>query len=137
MTHYLRAFFCQGKFFPPRSQDNSKESFNQTNIPVRGPTQQLNTFPVPNTKQHQSCQYFYTEQNCQTKFYPKKKAQIATVLVLNLNKTNKKDTFREQLLTTLPILLVYARKFYTHSQKRLDLAKRCVLPNFYPNLPIF
>ena len=52
-----------------------------------------------------------------------------------------KDTFREQLLTTLPILAsLYTEILHTFlnlPQKRLDLAKLCVLPNFYPNLPIF
>ena len=45
------------------------------------------------------CQFFYTEQNRQTEFYLKKNM---TVLALELDKTNKKDTFGEQLLTTLP-----------------------------------
>ena len=44
------------------------------------------------------CQYFYTDQNCQTKFYPKKRVNC------NSFDTNKKDTFGEQLLITLPIL---------------------------------
>ena len=52
-----------------------------------------------------------------------------------------KDTFREQLVTTLPILAsLYTEILHTFSnlyQKRLDLAKLCVLPNFYSNLPIF
>ena len=52
-----------------------------------------------------------------------------------------KDTFREQLVTTLPILAsLYTEILHMFSnlpQKRLDLAKLCVLPNFYSNLPIF
>ena len=48
------------------------------------------------------CQIFYTEQNHQTKFYPKKSMQIATILALKLNKTNKMDIFGEQLLAILP-----------------------------------
>ena len=52
---------------------------------------------------------------------------------VKLNKTNNKDTFGEQLLTTLPCLAsVYTELLHTFSnlpQKRL--------PNIFPNLPIF
>ena len=33
------------------------------------------------------CQFFYTEQHLQTKFYPMKSAEIATIFTLRLNKT--------------------------------------------------
>ena len=37
------------------------------------------------------CKFIYTEQNFQTKFYPKKNAKIATMLALKLNKTDKRE----------------------------------------------
>ena len=44
------------------------------------------------------CQFFYTEQNLQPKFSPKKSVQIAKILVPKSNKTNKKDEFGKQML---------------------------------------
>ena len=60
---------------------------------------------------------------------------------LKFNKTNKKNTFGEQLLTTHQIRLMYIHKSFIHCtnipSKRLDFDKFNGLPNFYPNLPIF
>ena len=53
------------------------------------------------------CQIFYTEQNLQTKFYPKKSAKTATIFALKLNKTNNMDTFWRTTVN-------YSTKFYIH-----------------------
>ena len=45
--------------------------------------------------------FFFTEKNLQTKFYPRKSAYIWTILALKLIKTNTKDSFGKQMLTTL------------------------------------
>ena len=74
-------------------------------------------FPLPWVAK---CQSFYAEQNIQTQFYLKKNAKIAIVLVLKLNKTNRKDTLGEQVLITIS------------NKGRLH-----VFQKFYPNMPIF
>ena len=39
------------------------------------------------------CQFFYTEENLQGEFYPKKSAKIATIFAHKSKKTMKKDDF--------------------------------------------
>ena len=86
------------------------------------------------------CQSFYMDQHFQAKFYPKKIALIATVLAPKMTRICNRDTFGEQMLAILQCVkfrqrnLIYCAIFFL---KRLNFAKLCALPNFYPNLPIF
>ena len=51
------------------------------------------------------CQFFYTDQNLQSRFYPKTIAYIATILALKLNKTDDKGSFGEQMFQAYQIRL--------------------------------
>ena len=75
------------------------------------------------------CQIFYTEQIFQTKFYPKKSAQIATNLVPRGNKKTQKLnilSWNPGLKTELHICCLNLPKTI------LDLAKLFILPDFLP-----
>ena len=51
-------------------------------------------------KNMQSCEMsFLLHKAFKPNFFPKKSAEIATILALDLNKTNKKDNFGEQSLS--------------------------------------
>ena len=82
------------------------------------------------------CQYFYTEQIFQTKFYPRKNAWIAASLVPKRNKFDIKGFLRR---TSAENFIIYgwfydrnSYKFPNFTHTTTSLAKLHVLPHFLP-----
>ena len=79
------------------------------------------------------CQFFYTEQNRQTKFYPNKNVWIATVLAQNWTKLTQRILW----WTTVHLPSKLGLKFYISmlnksSQERLDFVKFACYPKSLP-----
>ena len=79
------------------------------------------------------CQFFYTEQNRQTKFYPNKNVWIATVLAQNWTKLTQRILW----WTTVHLPSKLGLKFYISmlnksSQERLDFVKFACYPKLLP-----
>ena len=89
------------------------------------------------------CLFFFTKQNLQTKFYPKKSAEIATIKKKKMNraKLTKKITLKIQMLTTLSnwtsFHLKILHKMCKSSRKGLIWLNCVCSQTFYPNMQIF